>query len=56
MKFMQPLYTLLLLSFLSVSRYILIIADIIQEAINIISFTVEPLSEFHQLLISCLPI
>ena len=27
-----------------------------QTAINIISFTDKPLSEFHQLLISCLPI
>ena len=27
-----------------------------QTGISIISFTDEPLSEFHQLLISCLPI
>lgn len=48
----------------AVSPYLYIVTDVVfvgksiyfQTGISIISFTDEPLSEFHQLLISCLPI
>ncbi|HDR8473179.1 MULTISPECIES: hypothetical protein [Bacillus cereus group] len=52
MKFIQsPLIYIIVTDVVFVGKSIYF-----QTGISIISFTDEPLSEFHQLLISCLPI